>query len=120
MDHDGKPSGSPAMTAAMPSVATHLSAHTAKRKWVLYAADRFMAQCHEVTCKTCNGYVNHLINGVESGAIPSTPHNLTNALDEAWREGMQDICEDACHKLHQELDNAHHAHNEQKAQFNWL
>ena len=23
-------------------------------------------------------------NGVESGAIPSTPHNLANALDEAW------------------------------------
>ena len=50
MDHDGKPSGLPAMMAATPSVAAHLSTHTAKRKWVLYAVDCFVAQCHEVTC----------------------------------------------------------------------
>ena len=76
MDHDGEPSGSPAMMVATPSVAAHLSAHTAKRKWVLYAADRFVAQCHEVTCETCSGYVDHLITGVESGAVPSTPTTL--------------------------------------------
>ena len=120
MDHDGEPLGSPAMMVATPSMAAHLSAHTAKRKWVLYAADRFMAQCHEVTCKTCNGYVNHLINGVESGAVPSTPHNLAKALDEAWRDGMRDIHKDAHHELCQELDSTHRAYDEQKAQFNQL
>ena len=120
MDHDGEPSGSSAVTAAMPSVAAHLSAHTAKRKWVLYAADRFMAQCHEVTCEMCSGYVDHLITGVESGAVPSTPHNLAKALDEAWRDGMRDIREDARHELRQELDSAHRAYDEQKAQFNRL
>ena len=120
MDHDGKPSGSPAVTAATPSVATHLSAHTAKCKWVLYAADLFVAQCHEVTCKMCNGHINHLINGVERGTIPSMPHNLAKALDKAWRDGMWDIHEDACCELHQELDSACHAYDEQKAHFNWL
>ena len=84
MDHDCEPLGSPAMTAAMPSVAAHLLAHTAKRKWVLYAVDHFVAQCHEITSKMCNGYIDHLINGMESGAIPSTSHNLAKALDEAW------------------------------------
>ena len=72
------------MMAATPSMAAHLSAHTAKCKWVLYAADRFMAQCHEVTCETCNRYVDHLISGMESGTVPSMPHNLAKALDEAW------------------------------------
>ena len=76
MDHDGEPSWSPAVMAAMPSVATRRSAHTAKCTWVLYAADRFMAQCHEVTCETCSGYIDHLITGVESGAVPSMLHNL--------------------------------------------
>ena len=33
---------------------------------------------------------------------------------------MQDICEDACHELRQELNSARHAYDEQKAQFNWL
>ena len=33
---------------------------------------------------------------------------------------MQDIHEDAHHKLHQDLESAHCAYNEQKAQFNWL
>ena len=103
------------MTAAMPSVATHLSAHTAKCKWVLYAVDRFVAQCHKVACKMCNGYVNHLINGMESGTVPSTPHNLAKALDEAWRDGMWDICEDARHELRQELNSARRAYDEQKA-----
>ena len=120
MDHDGEPSGSPAVTAAMPSVAAHLSAHTAKHKWVLYAVDHFVAQCHEVTCETCSGYVDHLITGVESGAVPSTPHNLAKALDEAWRDGMRDIHEDAHHELRQELDSTRCAYNEQKAQFNQL
>ena len=120
MDHDGELSGSSAMTAATPSMAACLSAHTAKHKWVLYTVDRFVAQCHEVTCETCSGYVDHLITGVESSAIPSTPHNLAKALDEAWRDGMQDICEDACHELRQELDSARCAYDEQKAQFNQL
>ena len=120
MDHDGEPLGSPAMMAATPSMAARLSAHMAKRKWVLYAADHFVAQCHEVTCETCNGYVDHLINGVESGTVPSMPHNLSKALNEAWREGMQDICKDAHHELHQELNSACHAYDEQKSQFNWL
>ena len=48
------------------------------------------------------------------------PHNLAKALDEAWRDSMQDIREDACHKLCQELDSARHAYDEQKAQFNQL
>ena len=108
------------MMAATPSVAAHLSTHTAKRKWVLYAVDCFVAQCHEVTCVTCNGYVNHLISSMESGTVPSTPHNLAKALDEAWRDSMQDICKDARHKLRQELDSACCAYNEQKAQFNQL
>ena len=77
-------SGSSTTPMAMHSVAACLSTHTAKYKWVLYAADRFVAQCHQVSCETCNRYVNHLINGMESGTIPSTPHNLTKALDEAW------------------------------------
>ena len=82
--------------------------------------DRFMAQCHKVTCKTCNGYIDHLINGAESGTTPSTPHNLAKALNEAWQEGMWDIHEDAHHELCQELNSAYHAYDEQKAQFNWL
>ena len=86
-----------------------LSTHTAKRKWVLYAADHFVAQCHEVTCETCNGYINHLINGVESGTIPSMPHNLAKALNEAWRDSMWDIHQDAHCKLRQELNSAHRA-----------
>ena len=120
MDHDGEPLGLPAVMVAMPSVAARLSTHTAKHKWVLYAADHFMAQCHEVTCETCSGYVDHLITGVESGAIPSTPHNLAKAIDEAWRDSMGDIHKDACHELHQEPDSARCAYNEQKAQFNQL
>ena len=84
MDHDGECLGLPAMTAATPSMAAHLFANTAKCKWVLYTADHFVAQCHEVACKTCNGYVNHLITCVESSAIPSTFHNLAKALDKAW------------------------------------
>ena len=84
MDHDGEPSGPPAMTVATPSVAARLSTHTAKCKWVLYAVDRFVAQCHKVTCETCSGYVDNLITGVESGAVPSMPHNLAKALNEAW------------------------------------
>ena len=79
-----------------------------------------MAQCHEVACETCNGYVDHLINSGESGTIPSMPHNLAKALDEAWQDNMWDICEDACHELCQELDSARHAYDEQKAQFNQL
>ena len=70
MDHDGEPLGSPAVTVAMPSVAAHLSAHTAKCKWVLYAVGCFVAQCHEVTWEMCNGYIDHLINSMESGTIP--------------------------------------------------
>ena len=120
MDHDGEPLGLPAVTAATPSMAARLSAHTAKRKWVLYAADCFVAQCHEVTCETCSGYVDHPITGVESGTIPSMPHNLAKALDEARRDGMRDIHKDAHHELHQELDSARHAYDKQKAQFNWL
>ena len=111
MEYDGEPSGSPVAPAATSSVAAHLSAHTAKRKWVLYAADLFMAHCHEVACETCNRYVNHLINDVESGAVPSTPLNLSKALDEAWSEGMWDIREDACHGLRQELDSARRAYD---------
>ena len=97
MDHDGEPSGSPAVTAATwptPSVATRLSAHTAKCKWVLYAADRFVAQCHKVTCETCNGYVGHLINGVCQGSSPSSsgqthivrldPHHLAGPTGPYW------------------------------------
>ena len=120
MDHDGEPSGSPAMMAATLGMAAHLSTHTAKHKWVLYAVDCFMAQCHEVTCEMCSGYVDHLITGVESGTIPSTPHNLAKALNVAWRDGMWDIHEAACHELCQELDSACHAYDEQKSQFNQL
>ena len=120
MDHDDEPLGSPAVMAATPSVAACLSTHTAKCKWVLYAADCFMAQCHKVTCATCNGYVDHLINSVESGAVPSTPHNLAKALDDAWQDSMWDICEDARHELCQELDSTCHAYDKQKAQFNQL
>ena len=79
-----------------------------------------MAQCHEVACKTCNGYINHLISSMESGAVPSMPLNLSKALDEAWSEGMWDIHEDACHRLHQELDSTCCAYDKQKSQFNWL
>ena len=87
---------------------------------VLYLADRFVAQCHKVACETCNGYIDHLINGVESGAVPSMPLNLSKALNEAWSKGMCDLCEDAHHGLRQELDSAHCAYDEQKAQFNQL
>ena len=120
MEHDSEPSGLPVVPAATPSVATRLSAHTAKRKWVLYSADRFVAQCHEVACETCNGYIYHLINDMESGAVLSMPLNLSKALNEAWSKGMWDIHEDARHGLCRELDSARHAYDEQKAQFNWL
>ena len=46
-----------------------------------------------------------------SSAVPSMPHNLAKALNEAWQEGMWNIHKDAHHELHQELNSAHCAYD---------
>ena len=58
-----------------------------------------MALCHEAACEACDAYFVHLITGAEGDSFRTTPDNLAKALDEAWKDGMWDICGDACYEL---------------------
>ena len=118
MDHNGAPSGTQDPPASTLSVATCLSAHKVKHQWELFSSEHFVALCHKAACEACDTYFAHLITGAEGGSLSTTPDNLSKALDEAWKDGMWGIREDAHYELGHELDTACHAYDEQKAQFN--
>ena len=99
MDHNGAPSGTQDPSASTCSVATCLSTHKAKLQWELFSLEHFVALCHEAACEACDTYFVHLIMGAEGGSLSATLDNLSKAPDEAWKDGMRDIHEDARYEL---------------------
>ena len=120
MDQDRAPTGMQETRSHTHSVAARLTAYKAKMQWELFSSKYFVALCHSTDCEVCNAYIRHLLQGVEAGGLQFTPQNLTQALDEAWAMGMQDIHEDSQAKLHCRLDMARRGFDKQHDQYDCL
>src|SRR6266481_1667242 len=120
MDQDRTPTGMQETCSHTHGVATRLTTHKAKMRWELFSSKYFMVLCHSTDCEVCDAYIGHLLQGVEAGGLQFTPQNLTQALDEAWATGMQDIHEDAQAELHHWLDMACRGFDKQHDQYDRL